>query len=252
MMEQRHFWARSIPPRQDLDGTGWTIKPLIWDSPGFMGSLSIYYSTLAPGVIPHDIHQHPQEEIEVVLSGEIEVVMPEQTTRIGPGSFHYQPAGHPHTIRGSGDEPASFVLIRWQPATPEGAIAPSEGLVYDATTLSPWEQRPGGQEQQLCPPLTLANGTRLVIYARSWTSQDGCVVHTDPFDSLVVLLHGRICGLGHDTRAPAVIYFSAGTPHVVKPVEDGDTTLTLYFEFYPPEPDSGPMERTKVKAWPLR
>lgn len=237
MMEQRHFWARSIPPRQDLDGTGWTIKPLIRESPGFMGSLSIYYSTLAPGVIPHDIHQHPQEEIEVLLSGELEVVTPGQSTRIGPGSFHYQPAGHPHTIRGVGDESARFILMRWRPSPPEGTVTPSGSLVFDAATMAPWGQRPGIQQQQLSPPLTLANGTRLIVYANHWPAQTGYPVHADPFDVLAILLRGRLSGIAHDTRAPAVIFYPAGVAHGVAPVEDGPS-LALYFQFYPCQPDS--------------
>lgn len=231
MTGRRNFWVRSVPPNLDASPSGWSIVPLMRDYPGVMGRLSVYYSTLEPGRVPHEIHAHPEEEIEVLISGALEVINPDRTVRIGPGSFHFQPPGQPHTIQAVGDEPAKFFLLRWSAWSSEDSDATTAPLLFDAESLAPWEDRPGLQRQQLCAPLTLANGTRLFIFAVYWPEQTGYRVHTDPFDAVITLLKGRLAGFGPDTPAPAVICFPAGAPHGAKPVEDGPS-LAIYFQFY--------------------
>jgi mannose-6-phosphate isomerase-like protein (cupin superfamily) len=233
MSGRRNFWVRTIPPPDEPGPTGWTISPLVRDYAGHMGSLSLYHSILATGRIPHEVHQHPQEEIEILLSGELELIRPGRTTRIKPGGFHYQAPDSPHTIQAVGREPSHFLVLQWSCLVPRSADSIPEHLVYDPARLLPWVKRPGIQRQQLCSPLDLTNGSQLHIYAAHWPEDTGYQVHTDPFDVLIVLLRGRLSGLGHDTRAPAVIFYPAGMPHGVFPT-DGGPLLALYFQFYPP------------------
>lgn len=239
MNDRRNFWVRSIPSTGDPGPTGWAISPLVRDYSGCMGSLSLYHSVLAPGQVPHEVHQHPREEIEVVLSGELELIRPGHTTRIKAGGFHYQAPGAPHTIRAVGTEPSHFLVIHWSCPTPRVAGGGLDHLVYDPATLRPWEERSGIQRQQIGGPLELANGSRLQTYAAHWPEGTGYRIHTDPFDVLIVLLRGRLSGLGHDTRAPAAIFYAAGMPHGVFPA-DGGPLLALYFQFYPPAGGQAP------------
>lgn len=232
MTKRRKFWVRSVGPIRGQVAEGWTITPLVRDYPGLMGSLTVYASTLEPGVMPHAMHSHPEEEIELLLRGELELITPEQTFRLGPGSLHFQPAGASHTMRSVGSEPALFLVLKWSAEGDIGAAEPSGRAVFDGTTLAQWEERPGIQRQPLGGPLTLANGTQLVVYAAHWRAQSGCRLHVDPHDSLVVLAAGRWAGFGHDTEAPAVVYYPAGAAHGVRAV-DAEPTLAFYLQFYP-------------------
>jgi quercetin dioxygenase-like cupin family protein len=44
-------------------------------------------------------HTHEWDEIEVVISGEVEFTVGDDVTTCGPGSVQYLPAGVPHTVR---------------------------------------------------------------------------------------------------------------------------------------------------------
>lgn len=238
MTKRRNFWVRSIGPVEGRVAEGWAVTPLVRDYPGVMGRLTVYASTLEPGVVPHEIHHHPEEEIELLLRGELELITPDGTVRLGPGSFHFQPSGAPHTIRSVGTEPALFLVMKWLAADAGESGELSGRVVVDGSGLGPWEARPGIQRQQLAGPLTLANGTQLFVYAAHWPEQTGYRVHTDPFDVLIALAEGRLAGFGHDSKAPAAIYYPVGAAHGVRPVDDGPS-LAFYFQFYPPEPRGG-------------
>lgn len=233
MKGRRKFWVRSIVSDQHTGIAPLNITTLKWDYPGLMGTLSVYHGTLAPGQTPHEIHMHPAEEIEVLLSGAMEVITPDQTVQIGPGSYHYMPPWYPHTIRSVGVEPATFVILKWLPSMPDGTIVTSKPAIFDAANLAPLALRPGIQSQSAGVPLTLANGSRLEVVAVAWPEPSGIPLHSHPYDTLAVLLSGRWADQCYDALSPAVAYFPLGVPHSLSPVSDGQS-LALSFNFYPP------------------
>nr|WP_319565520.1 cupin domain-containing protein [uncultured Rhodoferax sp.] len=233
MTGQRKFWVRSVTMGQDTGADALGMTALIRDYPGLMGSLSVYYGTLSPGQMPHELHIHSEEEIEVLLSGELEVISPDKTMRIGPGSYHYQPPGLPHTIRSVGVDAATFFLLRWSPSVPDAALALSKPVIFDAASMAPWELRSGIQIQPVGTVVALANGSRLEVIAVAWPEHSGSRPHTDPYDALTILLRGRWAGQCYDSRAPSVVYFPRGVPHGYSPVSGGPS-LALCFKFYPP------------------
>ena len=233
MTDRRPFWVRTVPPGGGISASGWSITPLLRDYPGFMGTLSLYHATLPPGRMPHEIHAHREEEIEVLLSGELDVITPEQTTRIGPGSFFYHPPGQAHTIRSVGEAAATLFLLRWscpEQALPDAALS---SFLFDAARLPPWPSLPHMQRQEVCAGLPLANGGRLEVHAATSPAHAGCKLHTDPYDVMIVLLEGRVVCLGHDTTAPAAIYYPAGVVHGHAATSDL-AMRALHLQFYKP------------------
>ena len=73
----------------------------------------------------------------------------------------------------------------------------------------------------MCENQPLANGGRLVVDAIRLTPQTGFPLHSHEHDLMLVLLRGQMHGLGHITSAPAVIYYPAGTPHGLEPLQRG-------------------------------
>src|SRR5690606_27386720 len=68
----------------------------------------------------HPPHQHREEEILIVLAGEVEVILPEvsheeaaQRRRLKAGQFVYYPAMFMHTIEGISMSPANYLMIKW-------------------------------------------------------------------------------------------------------------------------------------------
>src|SRR5689334_4819408 len=56
------------------------------------------------GVVP--AHVHPEDQINVVLSGVVRATIGDRELRLEAGSVVLMPRGLPHSLRNAGDEPA--------------------------------------------------------------------------------------------------------------------------------------------------
>jgi quercetin dioxygenase-like cupin family protein len=52
-----------------------------------------------PAAQPDPPHSHPHEQISYVASGEINVVLGDEVTRLGPGDIFTVPSNMPHSIQ---------------------------------------------------------------------------------------------------------------------------------------------------------
>lgn len=68
---------------------------------------------LRPGLEPHPIHTHAEEEIMIVTSGKGEISCAGKTTKVGPGSVMYTSPNAPHGITNSGDDVLTFYFVKW-------------------------------------------------------------------------------------------------------------------------------------------
>jgi quercetin dioxygenase-like cupin family protein len=72
---------------------GETLRPMLTNAMG--SSIEIFDTKGVPGGGPPP-HTHAWEEIYVVLSGEMDVLVDGKKTRLGPGGFAHVPANTPH------------------------------------------------------------------------------------------------------------------------------------------------------------
>jgi quercetin dioxygenase-like cupin family protein len=72
---------------------GETLKPMLTHAMG--SAIEIFDTKGIPGGGPPP-HKHKWEEIYVVLSGRMDVLVNGKTTRLGPGEFAHVPADAPH------------------------------------------------------------------------------------------------------------------------------------------------------------
>lgn len=72
---------------------GETLRPMLTNAMG--SSIEIFDTKGVPGGGPPP-HTHQWEEIYVVLSGEMDVVVDGKTTRLRPGGYAHVPANTPH------------------------------------------------------------------------------------------------------------------------------------------------------------
>lgn len=85
---------------------GETLRPLLTNA---MGSAVEIFDTKGPANAGPPPHTHAWEEIYVVLSGELDVTVGGETTRLRPGGFAHVPAGTVHGYRNITD--AHFLTI---------------------------------------------------------------------------------------------------------------------------------------------
>jgi mannose-6-phosphate isomerase-like protein (cupin superfamily) len=68
---------------------------------------------LKPGMEPHPPHQHPEEEIMIVTSGNGEILVGGKKVSVGPGSMMYCESNKLHGVKNTGSEPLLFYYLKW-------------------------------------------------------------------------------------------------------------------------------------------
>ena len=77
--------------------------------------LEMHVTTLNEGMRSHDQHIHADEEIILVLKGEVEELINDQPFKAEAGSLIFLNSNIPHGIRNIGDGPCEYFAIRWIP-----------------------------------------------------------------------------------------------------------------------------------------
>jgi mannose-6-phosphate isomerase-like protein (cupin superfamily) len=68
---------------------------------------------LKAGMEPHPPHQHPEEEIMVITSGNGEILVGGKKVAVGPGSMMYCESNQLHGVKNTGSEPLLFYYCKW-------------------------------------------------------------------------------------------------------------------------------------------
>ncbi|MDS3861607.1 cupin domain-containing protein [Thermosynechococcaceae cyanobacterium BACA0444] len=208
---------------------------LIKDYKGPMGKISAYYSALWPGHRPHGIHQHPEEEMIVLLKGELEIISPDHRIRIGPGSCFFHPPGDLHTIESVGNEPASFLIFKWTKELKSRLQKDftAQFRLFDPIELPAWDSQKPHQQKQIWKNQPLANGGSLTLYQAYHHPYTGFPIHFHDYDVMAILLTGQMDILGFVATAPSIIYYSAGILHGLAPTSS-EAINYLEFQFHQP------------------
>jgi quercetin dioxygenase-like cupin family protein len=83
-----------------------------------LDELEMHATTLNPGQMSHPPHQHPNEEVVILQSGELEAFSNGKTQRLGPGSVIFNASNQLHSVKNVGTTPAVYHVINWTtPAT---------------------------------------------------------------------------------------------------------------------------------------
>jgi mannose-6-phosphate isomerase-like protein (cupin superfamily) len=68
---------------------------------------------LDPGMSPHPIHQHPEEEFLIVGEGTGEIECDGKVTKVGAGAMMYCAGNTWHGITNTGKTPMTFYWSKW-------------------------------------------------------------------------------------------------------------------------------------------
>jgi len=79
-----------------------------------LDELEMHVTTLKAGEAAHAPHQHPDEELMIVLQGTLEAFNDGATKRIGAGSAIFQASNEMHGVKNAGTDSASYYVIRWK------------------------------------------------------------------------------------------------------------------------------------------
>jgi quercetin dioxygenase-like cupin family protein len=73
--------------------------------------VELHMTELGPGQAPHAPHRHVHEEILMLQSGQLEVTMNGETTRLTPGSVVFVASNDLHGWKNPGTTPAQYFVM---------------------------------------------------------------------------------------------------------------------------------------------
>lgn len=222
----------SLPLRLD-DGIKWKPFPLFRGPTPNLDDLSCHVSALAPGHTPHAPHQHPEEELLLLLAGAVDLVLPdtpEKRIRLQPGEFVYYPAQFLHTIESAGEEPANYLMLKWRDASENEDSHLPFGR-FDAFAREAGHQAGAGWRAGRLFEGVTAYLKKLHSHVSVLESAGGYEPHADAHDVSIILLEGEVETLGRRVRPHGVIFHSAGQLHGIRN-PGASPAKYLVFEFH--------------------
>lgn len=223
----------SLPNDQKI---GWKRHLIFQGSTYGLSNLSCHASVLMKNQYPHPPHAHQEEELLVFLSGEGDLILPdepglnaEHRMRIRPGYVAYFPMGFAHSLQTMSEEPAIYLVFKWN-SSPTKSRTP---LPFNRDSLVEcWERdadKEGVRPQQLFdgPTALLRNlGCRVSTLAPA-EEYSG---YSDLANIAIIVLEGEIETLGKRVRPYSVVFYKSGNRHDISNPGEGNAQYVM-FEF---------------------
>jgi quercetin dioxygenase-like cupin family protein len=218
---------------------GWRPYSIFSGSTPNLRSLSCHVSVLSPGCCPHPPHQHPEEELLVMLDGAAELVVGEAeggetVYPASPGTFSYYPAHELHTLRSASDSTATYLMLRWigrgggKPAVLHAAAWQFDQQRAEVEAVV--AERGGFAARTVFEGAT-RDLALLHCHYSAVAPGGGYEPHVDEHDVALVLMSGTIETIGARVTDHGVIFIPAGIEHGLH--NPGSTTASyLVFELH--------------------
>jgi uncharacterized cupin superfamily protein len=229
--------ARSVPlPLAEDPVKRWCAYHQFRGPTRTLADMSCHISVLSAGHHPHPPHTHVEEELLIVLDGEVEIEIADDPKGSGgrrhalrPGSFSYYPAGQHHTIHNAGSTPATYLMFKWHSGIADsGEPLPTSVFHYD-TGLAPIKP----MNQQLVFQQATHSLGKLHAHLTVLQPGAGYAAHADAYDVAILLLAGEVETVGERVTPFGIIYYSAGELHGMQNV-GSVPAVYLVFEFHSP------------------
>ena len=211
-------------------------------------------SSLAPKNCPHPPHQHAEEELLIVLDGEVQVVLPNlpatamsesagnvthphlagfegaHRLTLRRGEFVYYPVQFTHTVINVGDRPANYLMFKW---------VTGSTLTASPLSFQHWDAFEAHDNvepsRQFAPAILFETPTaylrKLHCHISNIAPGAGHALHHDSYDVAIVMLEGEVENAGARVGANTVIFWPAGEAHRLVNCGDGPARY-IVFEFH--------------------
>jgi quercetin dioxygenase-like cupin family protein len=216
----------------------WKAYPIFRGATADLRDLTAHASTLKHKQCPHPPHRHVEEEILLVLSGEVDVILPDTAPsrggndrhRLRAGEFVYYPSNFSHTLETISPEPANYLMFKWQTDGVEPAAGALTFERFDALDRSGEPAGEGFRPRRLLMGPT-QQLRKLECHVSTMTPGAGYEPHIDAYDVAIVVLEGEVETLGQRAAANDVIFYPAGSSHGMRNVS-GASARYLVIEYH--------------------
>jgi MoaA/NifB/PqqE/SkfB family radical SAM enzyme/quercetin dioxygenase-like cupin family protein len=227
------IYPLEIPLLPDLQ-VGWKPYPIFRGSTKCLRDLSCHVSVLIQDRCPHPPHKHKEEELLLLLSGEIDLILsngqlPNKNlrTRLKAGQFVYYPADFGHTLQTVSETPANYLMFKWSAKSRKNDSALTFGQFDMLDPVKDSEVGDGFRTRLVFEGQTVYL-QKLHCHSSTLTPGAGYDPHIDPYDVAIILLEGEVETLGERVGRPSVIFYAAGEPHGMRNPND---TIAKYVVF---------------------
>jgi uncharacterized cupin superfamily protein len=192
---------------------------------------------LVQGHSPHPPHIHREEEILLILDGEVDLIIPDglppkdnQRRRLKQGEFVYYPSNFAHTLQTVSGAPADYLMYKWHARRRGTKTALKFGRYTMTEPLKGFESGKGFRPHPVFEgPTNFLK--KLHCHISTLSPKAGYEPHADGYDVSIVVLEGEIETLGKRLRPHGVIFYAAGEPHGM--YNPGEVTAKyIAFEFH--------------------
>ena len=205
-------------PLQPDEKEGFKLYPLFYKETMSM-SLESHVSALTKGRSPHPPHKHEEEEILVLLAGEVDLILPDRISskgetrlRLKANQLVYYPAGFSHTLCTVSEAPANYLMFKWKrnfmPFTPSVSFG-----LYDIMNSNGEYFSVNGFHPQLVFEGSTKYLQKLHCHTSTLTAGAGYKPHSDLYSVAIIVLEGEVETLGRRIKPYGVIFYGAGEPH---------------------------------------
>ena len=223
-----------VPQEQDAE-KGWKPYPAFQGRTSNLEMLACHSSVLSPGKCPHSPHEHKEEEILIMLYGEVDIIIQgveekEQKRKLRQGQFVYYPADFRHTLENTGGDLANYLMLKWFNHTKKNGPHLPFTFIGDLDPL-----RNDKLNNTYTPDVNLEGPTQYCRKIQSHTSYmkpgGGYGKHLDGHDVAIIILEGEVVTNNQEAVPHDVIFYPAGILHDMYNKKD-KLARYLVFEFH--------------------
>lgn len=205
-------WAKlsALPNTDDEPKKPWARYPYFKISTAIFESFSCHASWLQPGCMPHLPHEHQDEEILLVLSGNATILSNDLESKIlrakksKPGDFFYYPRNHLHTIFNDSNTPIHYLMFKWK--TKASDTRPAVPFNYA-------EEEYYNSKRRLFTNHRASGLKYLHVHFTQLMPNQAYAKHIDQYDTAIVVLDGQLTVMDKTLGRGGVFFTGAGELH---------------------------------------
>jgi radical SAM protein with 4Fe4S-binding SPASM domain len=240
-------------PLPEDQGNGWKSKHLLRTTIKDKIAVECHMSVLSPGLVPHPLHSHKEEEILILLSGQANAIWQdgtskqEQKVKMCQESCVYYPAGFTHTIYNPTAFPIQYLMFKWHPMhlndcheyklpvaeNGNGDENVLRNTVTDFRLKTAQHLRRGVTSR--CSEKLFEGATeyldKLRCHFTMLPSGHGYDPHSDPYDVFILTVAGTVKTVDSVVAPYSLVYYPAGVPHGMRNIGESEAWY-LVFELH--------------------
>lgn len=202
-----------------------------------LSEISCHASALSFGYSSHTLHSHKEEELLILLSGNLNIMLPDRLSPdkiksipIEKGQFIYYPSYFAHTLQTTSREHANYLMFKWYTGLKNTASVLTFSRFNMFEIREPLEPKDDFYSKLLFEGPT-GYLKKLHCHISTLVPGAGYKPHSDTYDVVIIVLEGKIETIGQQAKPYDVIFYSAGKPHGI--YNPGTTpSRYLVFEFH--------------------